>query len=83
MLEKKLYKGRYNKKLDGVCAGIGNYFNIDPTLIRILWVIITIFSAFFGGIIAYIVCALIIPTEPMISNYDYSYYSEDSHDNKE
>ena len=75
MLEKKLYKARYSKKLDGVCAGIGTYFNIDPTLIRVLWVVFTIFSAFFGGLIAYLICALIIPTEPPNSSYDYSNYS--------
>lgn len=68
MLEKKLCKSSHNKKLDGVCAGIGNYFNVDPTLIRVVWAVFTIFSAFFGGLIAYVLCALIMPSESSTGN---------------
>lgn len=59
---KKLYKDRKNAKLSGVCAGIAKYFDLDPTVIRILWVVITMFGG--SGIIAYIVCAFIMPEEP-------------------
>lgn len=62
MENKKLYKSRTDKKLDGVCAGIANYFGIDPTLIRIGWVLLSL--AWFTGVIAYIVCAIVIPREP-------------------
>ena len=56
---KKLY--RSNKKvIAGVCGGLGEYFNIDPTIVRVLWILITIFSMGLG-IIAYIVCWIIIP----------------------
>lgn len=56
---KRLYKIEEGKKLCGVCGGIGEYFNIDPTLIRVIWVI---FSLGFGsGIIAYIIAAIIMP----------------------
>ncbi len=56
---KRLYKIEEGKKLCGVCGGIGEYFGIDPTLIRIIWVI---FSFGFGcGIIAYIIAAIIMP----------------------
>lgn len=61
---KKLYKSKNDKKLSGVCAGIAEYFGIDPTLVRLLWAVITVFSACIGGILAYIVCALIIPEMP-------------------
>ena len=44
----------------GVCAGIGEYFNVDPTVIRLLWVLLTIFSAG-GGILAYLIAWIIIP----------------------
>ncbi len=48
--------------IDGVCGGIAEYFNVDPTLIRLLWVL---FSACAGsGILAYIVCAIVIPRKP-------------------
>lgn len=61
-MEKRLYKSNTDKKLDGVCAGIANYFNIDPTLIRLAWVIFTLAGG--CGLIAYIIAAIVIPTEP-------------------
>lgn len=61
-MEKKLYKSNTNKVLDGVCGGIGEYFNIDPTLVRLAWVV---FCALGGsGLLAYIIMALIIPRQP-------------------
>ena len=60
-MEKRLYKSNPDKKLDGVCAGIANYFNIDPTLIRLAWVIFTLAGG--CGLIAYIIAAIIIPRE--------------------
>lgn len=63
-MPKKLYRSRSNRMISGVCAGIANYFNIDPTLIRLIAVLLMIFSAFFGAFIAYIICAVIIPEEP-------------------
>ncbi len=56
---KKLYRSK-NKILGGVCAGIGEYFDVDPTVIRILWVIGTLISMGIG-IIAYILCWILIP----------------------
>lgn len=61
-MEKKLYKSRDNKKLGGVCAGIGEYFDIDPTLVRLAWVFITLFAG--AGLLAYIIAALVIPRKP-------------------
>ena len=61
-MEKKLYKSNTNKVIDGVCGGIGEYFNIDPTLMRLAWVV---FCALGGsGLLAYIIMALIIPRQP-------------------
>ncbi len=61
-MEKKLYKSNANKVIDGVCGGIGEYFNIDPTLVRLAWVV---FCALGGsGLLAYIIMALIIPRQP-------------------
>ena len=61
-MEKRLYKSSTDKKLDGVCAGIAEYFGIDPTLIRLLWVFATLFVG--CGIIAYILAAVVIPRNP-------------------
>ena len=59
---KKLYRSK-DKKICGVCGGLANYFELDPVLLRLLWVILT-FASCSIGLIAYLVCALIIPQEP-------------------
>ena len=58
---KKLYRSETDRMLCGVCAGIGEYFGLDPTLIRLAWA----FLCFFGGtgILAYIITAIIVPTQ--------------------
>ena len=61
-MEKKLYKIGKGKMLDGVCGGIAEYFNIDPTLVRLGWALISLAAG--SGVIAYIVCAIIIPRKP-------------------
>ena len=55
---KRLYRSRSNRIIAGVCGGIGEYLNIDPVIVRILAIIIPGF-----GWVAYLVCALIIPSE--------------------
>ncbi len=61
---KRLYKSATDKKLDGVCAGIAEYLNLDPTLIRLAWVIFSLMGG--SGILAYIIAAIIIPRNPGI-----------------
>lgn len=61
---KRLYRSRTNKILGGVCGGLGNYFNVDPVLIRLLWVIF-IFISVGAGVLAYIIAWIIIPEEPV------------------
>ena len=61
-MNKRLYKSNDNKMIDVVCAGIAEYFGIDPTLIRLGWVV---FCALGGsGILAYIIAAIVIPRKP-------------------
>ena len=61
-MEKKLYRSKTERKLLGVCGGIAKYFNVDPTVIRLIAVI----SALCGslGLIAYLIVAFVIPEEP-------------------
>lgn len=62
-MKKKLYKSNTNKMLEGVCGGIAEYFDIDPTIVRLGWVV---FCALGGsGILAYIIAAIIIPSRPL------------------
>lgn len=60
-MEKKLYRSTTNKTIAGVCGGLAEYLNIDPTIIRVIWALVGLSGA---GLIAYLVCALIIPEKP-------------------
>ena len=60
-MEKKLYRNSQNKMIAGVCSGLAEYINIDPTIIRVIWALVGLSGA---GLIAYLVCALIIPEKP-------------------
>lgn len=62
-MEKKLYKSNQNKMLDGVCGGIAEYFGIDPTVVRLIWALISLMGG--CGILAYIIAAIIIPRNPV------------------
>ena len=62
MMDRRLYKSNENKMVDGVCGGLAEYFDIDPTLVRLGWVL---FCALGGsGILAYIIAAIVIPRNP-------------------
>ena len=56
---KKLYRKTENKMLAGVCSGIADYFDIDPTLVRLGWVLFSLLGG--SGLLAYIIAAIIIP----------------------
>lgn len=56
---------RTGRMLGGVCAGIANYLGMDPTVIRVIYTLLTVFTAF-SGIIVYIILLFIIPEEPNI-----------------
>ena len=60
-MKKRLYKIEEGKKLCGVCGGIAEYFDIDPTIVRLLWVIL-IFCAG-TGVLAYFIAAIIMPNK--------------------
>jgi len=60
---KKIYLSQKNKKIAGICGGIGEFFDTDPVLIRVATILIAIFSAVFPAILAYIILWLIIPTK--------------------
>lgn len=59
---KKLYRGRKNKILFGVCSGLAKYFGVDPTLVRILFIALAILKGY--GIILYLLLAILMPEEP-------------------
>ena len=63
-MSKRIYKIREQKKLCGVCAGVAEYFDLDPTLVRVLWAAISL--GYGVGVIAYLVCAVAFPDKSEI-----------------
>ena len=61
---KKLYRSRTNRKIAGVCGGFGKYWNIDPTVLRIILIILFFLTAIFPVLVAYFIAILVIPLEP-------------------
>ncbi|NLK67682.1 MAG: PspC domain-containing protein [Clostridiaceae bacterium] len=62
-MEKKLYLSNSNKVIGGVCGGIGEYLGVDPTVVRLIFVIISFFFAIIGGALLYLIAMFIIPSE--------------------
>lgn len=60
---KKLYRSRTDRKIGGVCGGLAQYFNIDATLVRLLFVLGIIFVG--GGLLAYLIMLIVVPEEPL------------------
>lgn len=58
-MKKRLYKIENGKKIDGVCGGIAEYFDMDPSLVRLAWILFTALGG--SGIIAYIIAAIVMP----------------------
>ena len=61
-MNKRLYKSNENKMLCGVCGGIAEYFDVDPTLVRLGWVVLCAMVG--SGILVYIIAAIVIPNRP-------------------
>ncbi len=61
---KRLYRSKNERMLAGICGGFGEYANVDPTLIRLIFILITIFTGFAPGIIAYIILWIVVPENP-------------------
>lgn len=68
MLQRRLTRSSTNKMIAGVCGGFGEYMGIDPTIIRVIWAVLCV--AFGTGLIAYLICALLIPSDKAYSPYD-------------
>lgn len=58
---KRLYRSRKERMIAGVCGGIAEYFNVDPTIVRLAWILLTFAGG--AGIVAYIIAWIIVPEE--------------------
>ena len=63
-VKKRLHKSKDNKVLSGVLGGLGEYFEIEPTILRLGWLVIVVLTGFFPGVIAYVIATLIVPQKP-------------------
>lgn len=61
-MQKKLYRIEEGKVIAGVCGGVAEYLNIDPTVVRLIWALLGLSG---GGVLAYLIAALIIPVKPL------------------
>ncbi len=61
MSAKKLHRSMDNKMIAGVCAGLADYFEIDPTLVRVAYVLLSFLMVGFPGLILYIILAVVVP----------------------
>jgi|SRR5215472_792133 len=64
LARKRLIRPRGERKIAGVCAGLAEYFDLDLTLVRVLWLVGTFFSGIVPGIIGYVIAWIVMPEEP-------------------
>ncbi len=70
-MEKKLYKSN-DKVFAGVLGGVGEYFDIDPTILRLAYILLAIMTGVFPAIIGYIIAAIVVPQKPLVHHMDYT-----------
>lgn len=74
---KKLYKSTNNKMLSGVCAGFADFIGIDPTIVRVIYALVSFFTGGFPGVIIYIMLAIIIPENNGMIDTDATNHDEE------
>lgn len=62
---KRLYKSKDNKTFFGIMGGLGEYFDVDPVILRLAYLVIVIATGVFPGIVAYIIAGMIVPDKPL------------------
>lgn len=69
---KKLYKSDTDKVFTGVIGGIGEYIDIDPTVLRLVFIILSVMTGIFPAILGYIIATLIVPKQPVVIHMDHA-----------
>lgn len=64
MEPKRLYRSEKDKVFAGICGGLGEFFNVDATALRLVWLLVVVFTGIFPGVIVYILAVFIIPLHP-------------------
>lgn len=79
--EKKLYKST-DKKISGVCAGFAEFFEIDPTIVRVIYALVTFFTLGLVGVVVYAILAFVMPERPF-PEYQYNEFEENKTDDNQ
>lgn len=66
-MEKKLYRSRESRVLAGVMGGLGEFFGVDPVLLRLAYLILTVFTGFVPGVIGYVLAIIVVPEAPRMT----------------
>lgn len=77
---KKLYKSNKDKVLAGIIGGLGEYFDVDPTLLRLAFILLVVLTGVFPGVIGYIIAALVVPKNQSVHHE--AHYTEPSSETK-
>jgi len=64
-MAKRIYRSETDKKIAGVCGGFAEYFDLDPTIIRVIWLLFLLIGG--TGLLAYIICWIVIPSKPAVA----------------
>jgi phage shock protein C len=64
---KRLYRSKNNSVFAGICGGLGEYLDIDPVVVRLVWLLVVVFTGFVPGVLAYIIAIFIIPKENFVN----------------
>lgn len=81
MKDKRLYKST-DKKISGVCAGVAEFFGIDPTIVRVVYALLTFFTFGLVGVIVYAILAFVMPQRPF-PEYQYNEFEENKTDDNQ
>lgn len=76
-MTKRLYRSETNKIWAGICGGLGEYSNIDPVVVRLIFLFVILCTGFFPGIIAYFIATFIVPRNPSSPHLNHTH--SDSH----
>ena len=71
-MKKRLYKSEEDKVFAGVIGGIAEYFDMDPTILRLLYILIAVMTGLVPAILGYIVAALVVPRKPRVHHVEHS-----------
>ncbi len=66
-MDKKLYRSRTNRMVAGVMGGLGDFFGVDPVLLRLGYLILTVFTGFIPGMVGYVLAIVIVPEAPLVT----------------